>query len=282
MRRRTSSSASAAGRPVARAMAGARGLGLQAAPGAAATARAVGLDDDVADVAGVAVVAVEQATVEDDARRRRRSTRPWPGSPGRRRRRRASPRRGPGPWRRCRWWWARPVWVHRRSSRGKPRQASMFTGETDAPPPVIGPPVPTPQATGRRTPGGEDVVDQRRRGWRRGPRRRCRHRSARWSGPRWCRGRRSARRPASSRRCRWPAPGRPPGQCGRSGGDQCSGTADSGWARWGRTTTRAAMATSIWASSGGRVVSACRARPGAVRTATTLLSGRRLASFSTS
>ena len=67
-RRRSSSGASAAGAP------GARRDGRAAAPpppGSPArrtrTARPSGTDDHVADVAGVAVLAVEEATVEDDA-----------------------------------------------------------------------------------------------------------------------------------------------------------------------------------------------------------------------
>ena len=64
--------------------------------------RAVGFDDDVADVAGVAVGAVEQAAVERRCRRRRPSTRPSRCSCARPRPRRSSPRRARAPWRRCR------------------------------------------------------------------------------------------------------------------------------------------------------------------------------------
>ena len=49
------------------AMRGARRLGLEAAAAPARAQAAVGLDDHVADVAGVAVGAVEQPAVEHDA-----------------------------------------------------------------------------------------------------------------------------------------------------------------------------------------------------------------------
>ena len=66
VRWRTARSASAAGRPVARAMAVPEASASRHPRAPHAADGAVGLDDDVADVAGVAVGAVEQPTVEDD------------------------------------------------------------------------------------------------------------------------------------------------------------------------------------------------------------------------
>ena len=141
--------------------------------------------------------AVEQPAVERRSRHRRRSTRPCRCSCRRPARRPAIPRRGPGPWRRCR--------RHRQAGElgaadrsGKSRQPGMLSGDTDSPPGVIGPaaadgdgdpvlarrPSSTATSTARPATG--------RRPWRR--------RGGPGAGSR--RQRRPARPPASSRRCR--------------------------------------------------------------------------------
>ena len=95
---------------------GARRLGLEAARGAPQPhAAPVGLDDDVADVAGVAGGAVEQPAVEHDPAADPGRHHHGEEVRARRRRRRPSPRRGRAPWRRCRRTVGSPV------SAGQPR-----------------------------------------------------------------------------------------------------------------------------------------------------------------
>ena len=119
--------------------------------GAAPAAPAVGLDDDVADVAGVGRRPVEQLAVEDDpaadaGRHRQHAVvvvAPWP--------RPASPRRGPAPCRRGRRRRGAPVSSSSRARSGNSRHAGMLTGETVSQWRVIGPADPTPtQATRTR------------------------------------------------------------------------------------------------------------------------------------
>ena len=122
------------GRAGARGDGGAARLGLEAALRAARAPTSVGFDDDVADVARVAVVAVEEPAVEDDAAAHARWTRPWRGSSARPARRRASPRRARAPWRRCRSCTGSPSASASRARSGKPRQPGMLSGDTVSPP----------------------------------------------------------------------------------------------------------------------------------------------------
>ena len=160
MRSITSGPASAGGRPV---------IALRSpCPDASASrqpcapqphTRAVGLDDDVADVAGVAGGAVEQAAVEHDpaadAGRHDHgdevalAARPRP----------PSPRRGPAPWRRCRRTPAARSGRPSRSRSGKSRHAGMLSGDTVSPPGAIGPPQPTPHTTDAASPARRRPTD---------------------------------------------------------------------------------------------------------------------------
>ena len=88
VRSRTASGASAGGLPGDRRDGETRRLGLEAAAAPARARATFGLDDEVADVAGVAVGAVEQPAVEHDAAADAGAARPWRGSP-------SSPRAAP-------------------------------------------------------------------------------------------------------------------------------------------------------------------------------------------
>ena len=125
----------------------ARRLALEAAPPAAEAGAAAGFDDDVADVAGIAVPPVEQPPVEHDpAADPGRDDHPDEGA----RRRpppRPTPRPGRRPWRRCR---RRPAGRSPPPSgaaTGSARQAGMWTGVSSSPPAVIGPPEPMPHTS---------------------------------------------------------------------------------------------------------------------------------------
>ena len=156
------SGASAAGAPVRAAMAVPARLGLEAALRAAGARAPVGLDDDVADVAGVAVVAVEEPAVEDDAaadagRHDHREVVALALA-----RRRASPRRGRAPWRRCRRGRAGRARPTSRARSGKPAPAGDVERRHRLAARVIGPPHPTPQATSSPRAHLGDRVEQRR------------------------------------------------------------------------------------------------------------------------
>ena len=136
---------------------------------------------------------------------RPRSTRPWRCNRRTRPPRRPTPRRVPGPWRRCRRRWAGPVKAASRARRGKERHPAMFRGETSSPPGLIGPPHPAPQTTqvvprahrspstpstspARCLPQRLGVVRARRRpGWAASPVRGGSRRARRARRPSWCR-----------------------------------------------------------------------------------------------
>ena len=125
----------------------ARRLCFEAAARAARALAPVGLDDDVADVAGVPLPAVEQAAVEHDAAADARrhdhadvvvlvARRARPALAERERLGVVVDDTG------------RPAVVARAApATGTPRHAGMFSGDTVSPPRVIGPPQPTPTAT---------------------------------------------------------------------------------------------------------------------------------------
>ena len=139
MRSTTAGGASAGARPVMASMARPDASPSRQPRPPQKQGRPPGLDDDVADVAGVAGLPVEQAPVEHDpasdpGRNDHPDDRPLP-----RRRLRPTPRPGRRPWRRCRRRPRRPVASAIRRRSGKPRQAGMWTGVSSSPPAVIGP-----------------------------------------------------------------------------------------------------------------------------------------------
>ena len=179
--------------------------GLEAAPSAARAGRAVRVDDDVADVAGVAGRAVDHPAVEDetaaDARSRRRSpsrargvrARAAPVLPDSHRDRVVAPAARPRPGYR----------VRSRARSGKSRQAGRFSGETTPAGQRIGPPQPMPTARGSSpsqtsssSPSsvGPELVAatfSHRVGRDLAPYAGLRHRRQRGRPPAWCRRRRS-------------------------------------------------------------------------------------------
>ena len=128
---------------------------------------AVGLDDHVADVAGVAVGAVEQPAVEHDAAADAGRHDHGEEVAHARARRRASPRRGRAPWRRCRRGRAARARSASRGRSGKPRQAGMLSGDTASPPRRHRPAA--PDAAGDLV-ARADLVDRLERGRRTPPR----------------------------------------------------------------------------------------------------------------